>query len=272
MSLEIGGSWSTWREPMQSQGEHANSTQKDPEPGDRTQGLRIVRHMHQTLYHCVACERNTDFQNWDRSKTFGQDRLSLDNTYCKLDPVQGKCGSVFFWTSGLWRSGLVSKSGSRETPELDLGADMVSVPGQIWPQRHQLNGSALEIYCLRQTAFSKECVHSRCCTEIVAVGQEPHRIFQLKQPHFTAITVRMWLQPQLTNILIRPLEPVLQLGLVHHLLHQISYLVTTNALLAVQKWTNHLCISWRRLCAANLSPLKMISRWPHYGLDSHTIN
>ncbi|XP_061773255.1 uncharacterized protein LOC133563247 isoform X3 [Nerophis ophidion] len=95
-----------------------------------------------------------------------------------------------------------------ETPELDLGADMVSVPGQIWPQRHQLNGSALEIYCLRQTAFSKECVHSRCCTEIVAVGQEPHRIFQLKQPHFTAITVRMWLQPQLTNILIRPLEPV----------------------------------------------------------------
>ncbi|XP_061907040.1 uncharacterized protein LOC133652371 isoform X3 [Entelurus aequoreus] len=33
MSLEVGGSRSTRREPTQSRGGHANSTQKDPEPG-----------------------------------------------------------------------------------------------------------------------------------------------------------------------------------------------------------------------------------------------
>ncbi|KAF7656922.1 hypothetical protein LDENG_00034470 [Lucifuga dentata] len=44
MSLEVGGSRSTRREPTWTWGEHANSTQKGPAPaGNRTQHLLAVR-------------------------------------------------------------------------------------------------------------------------------------------------------------------------------------------------------------------------------------
>ncbi|KAF7646437.1 hypothetical protein LDENG_00187840 [Lucifuga dentata] len=44
MSLEVGGSRSTRREPTRTRGEHANSTQKGPAPaGNQTQDLLAVR-------------------------------------------------------------------------------------------------------------------------------------------------------------------------------------------------------------------------------------
>ncbi|KAF7648343.1 hypothetical protein LDENG_00158300 [Lucifuga dentata] len=44
MSLEVGGSQSTQREPTWTRGEHANSTQKGPAPAEnQTQDLLAVR-------------------------------------------------------------------------------------------------------------------------------------------------------------------------------------------------------------------------------------
>nr|XP_061819871.1 uncharacterized protein LOC133608570 isoform X3 [Nerophis lumbriciformis] len=49
--------------------------------------------------------------------------------------------------------------------------------------------------------------------------------------------------------------------------------VAMDEMLAVQSgdpgWTARLCIGWGHLCAADPSPLEMVSCWPHYGLDSH---
>ncbi|KAF7646958.1 hypothetical protein LDENG_00179600, partial [Lucifuga dentata] len=44
MSLEVGGSRSTRRDPMRTRGEHANSTQKGPAPAsNQTHDLLAVR-------------------------------------------------------------------------------------------------------------------------------------------------------------------------------------------------------------------------------------